>query len=107
MLKFKQTSNIRSDESASYSVEIQKSGVTLEEFVHHLITEYKGEWGYVKIQDKKCPWYSSTYEVEYRWGEIVNSNVPDSLKNKIIPQEIVGDGGWSRMDYIIKLEELK
>ena len=106
MLKFEQTSRVRGDETASYSVRLQKENVTLKEFIDFLITGRKGEWGYVKIQDKDCPWFSSTYAVEYRWGTIVSDTIPEDLKNKVIPSEILGDGGWSRMDYIIKLERL-
>ena len=107
MLRFNQTSRVRGDETASYSVRIDKENVSLREFINHLITKRNGEWGYVKIQKNGCPWYSSIYEVEYRWGQIVSDNIPEDVKDKIIPTEIFGDGGWSRMDYVIKLEQLK
>lgn len=107
MLKFKQISKFRGDETASYSVKIQKENVSLLEFINYLLTERRTEWGYVKIQDEDCPWYDSTYKVEYKWGNIVSDNIPDDIKGKIIPSEIFCDGGWSRMDYVIKLEDIK
>lgn len=107
MLKFEQTSEFRSDETASFSVRITKENVSLREFIDYLLTERNGEWGYVKIQDKDDPWYDSTYKVEYKWGNIVSDNIPDDIKDKIVPSKISGDGGWSRMDYIIKLEDIK
>ena len=107
MFKVTQTSKVRSDETASYSVKMTKCNVSLRDFIEYLLTEIKGEWGYVKIQKKGCPWYSSTFCVEYKWGKIISDNIPDDIKGKIVPSEFIADGGWSRMDYIIKLEELK
>lgn len=94
MLNFYQTSMVRGDETASFSVTITKKNVSLREFINYLLTERRGEWGYVKIQDKDCPWFSSTYKVEYKWGNIVSDNIPDDIKDKIVPSEISGDGGW-------------
>ena len=106
MLKFEQTSRIRGDETSSYSVTVQRENVTLREFINYILTERKGEWGYIGIQRAGEPWHSPSYQIEYRWGEIVADNIPDDIKDRIIPSKIFGDGGWSRMDYVIKLGDL-
>lgn len=107
MLVFEQTSRTRGDETSSYNVTVQKENVTLREFINYLITERKGDWGYVNIQAAGNPWHSPTYQVEYRWGKIVSDNIPDDIKDKIIPSVLFADGGWSRMDYVIKFGDLK
>lgn len=63
------------------------------------------EWGYIDLQAKDCPWYSATYRVEYRWGEIVSDNIPANLRNMSMPDQLKAWGGWSQMNYTIPIPE--
>ena len=84
------------DECSSYSFTIPNE-MTLKEFVELITNEQPGEWG-----DIREGWCGKTY-AEYRWGEIKYFvNNPDEL---IIVPNGTAHGGWSRMDYYVKVKE--
>lgn len=71
---------------------------TLEEFVDWLLTNQAKEWGYV---------FGNGFFVfvEYSCGNIVKlCDNYNEIKNKKISLHKM-DGGWSRMDYRIKIEK--
>lgn len=69
---------------------------TLKEFVDWLLKKKSNEWGYV---------FGNGFCIEYRWGNIVKlCDNYNEIKNKKISLHKM-DGGWSRMDYRIKIEK--
>lgn len=69
---------------------------TLKEFVDWLLSKKSNEWGYVRGDD---------FCIEYRWSNIVKlCDNYNEIKNKKISLHKM-DGGWSRMDYTIKIEK--
>ena len=69
---------------------------TLKEFVDWLLTKNSNEWGYV---------FGNGFFVEYSCGNIVKlCDNYNEIKNKKISLQKM-DGGWSRMDYRIKIEK--
>lgn len=101
--KFNLTGGPCSDETSCYEAVVLKENATVQDLINHIIQDCTGEWGYIDLKDKDCPWYSSTYRLEYRWGKIVSDNIPDSYKNIPLPPKLKASGGWSRMDYIIPI----
>lgn len=106
-IKFIQEGETHSDETTYYSVKITEQNISLRDFINYLLTKRKDEWGIIKIQKQGCPWYSSTYSLEYKWGKITSDNIPEHIKNKNISLKFSAYGGWSNMNYIFKLNELK
>ena len=96
-MKFIATSSIRGDETQSFDVRDYKE--TLGEFVKEVLTKYKGEWGYLKIKGNSP--FSPRFE--YKHGELLDEIPHDLLDKKIV--NVQGDGGWSRMDYTLCLED--
>lgn len=85
---------VNSDETCSYRASF-KVPPTLEEFVQYLLTEQKGEWGDVYLNN----W--STHFLEYRSGEIVAGTL-SYYDNKDRHISLGGmNGGWGAMDYMI------
>lgn len=68
---------------------------TLKEFVSHVLSN-KREWGDIEVNRHKV--------IEYRHGEIVSVSADyDKIKDKTV--SLTGmSGGWTRMDYELKLE---
>lgn len=83
-------SNMRDDCMVTYRVSGYKA-TTIGEFVDEVLAECKEEWGY----------FNSIYE--YRDGHLLKE-IPEEISKKRI-SKIYGDGGWTRMDYIIKTED--
>lgn len=87
-------SQLRGDCTASYSISDYKAK-TIGEFVDEVLAECQGEWGYFTDEN-----YNRISE--YRYGHLLNE-IPEEISKKRI-SKIYGDGGWTRMDYIIKTE---
>ena len=72
---------------------------TLEDFVSWVIANNRSDWGYIQAAGLGCRY------VEYRYGEVVGICADyDEIKGKIISLRQM-EGGWTRMDYIIELED--
>lgn len=87
-------SQVRGDCTASYSISDYKAK-TIGEFVDEVLAECRGEWGYFTDEN-----YNRISE--YRYGHLLKE-IPEEISKKRI-SKIYGDGGWTRMDYIIKTE---
>lgn len=100
-MTFIQTSEIFGDCTTNYDVKLNKTH-TVSEFINLVLVERKGEWGKFEIYDPDVSWLD--YEqYEYRYG-VLNDAIPkDLLEKKII--SIEAHGGWTRMDYLLKLEK--
>lgn len=96
-MKLEQISQTRGDCTATYSV-TDYTSTTVGEFINEVLTERPSEWG--DIQDNHHHQIA-----EYKYGKIASINVTaEPLMNKRIIK-IVGNGGWSCMDYIITIED--
>ena len=92
-----------SDCTASYDVKLKKN-MTVKEFIDEVLT--RGEWGDIYIYDpddrhnfyrrRDCNCNYIRNKVKY--------DFPGDILGKTI-LSIAGHGGWSRMDYVLTLEE--
>lgn len=80
------------DESSDYEFETFTI-MTLKEFVETIASD-KREWGYIRTS------YFGKPLADYSHGEITYHT--DDLDRLVVPKGLAY-GGWSRMDYIIKI----
>ena len=74
---------------------------TIEEFINTVLKNYANEWGIFEVKRG-----SNTIDsFEYSYGKLASesNNVYQDYKIK----EVYASGGWSRMDYVLYLEEEK
>lgn len=98
----KQTSKIRSDESASYDV-IFKCKMTLSEFIDAVL-ENTGEWGHIGLEFKGTIFGYPC--CDYRYGEL-NDTGKETFTEKQLNSAVKyvkANGGWTNMNYLITLE---
>lgn len=100
MFKREQRGTTGGDCTALYGVELDHH-YTLKEFVNEVLQNYPGEWGSFKLceRGKWMPYKA----FRYKHG-ILTDAIPSELANKPIVS-ISANGGWSNMDYIIRMEE--
>lgn len=107
MSKFtlKQESEVRGDETASYSVHFI-TAPTVGEFVEDVLANHQSDWGYIGIYNHDTgsdPFYIFGKPfIEYSRGSL-RSDFSKEFKSKRI-RAASADGGWSRMDYMLYLE---
>ena len=89
-MKFTQIRGTGNDETALYAISDHKA--TIGEFVEEVLEQKPGEWGYIEVNGFKC---------EYRYGKLL-SELPEMILGWHI-SEVKGYGGWSGMDYIIRV----
>lgn len=94
MLKFIQTHPPGSDCTAPYDVILDKP-YTVGEFINEVLTTRSNEWGSFHLT-----YYTM---MDYDRGKIIKNNIPDECMSMRI-KEVKASGGWSAMDYYIKLE---
>lgn len=90
------------DSCSSYDVQLNKA-CTVQEFVDMVLKERPNEWGefiiitnfYYKSQKDYC---------KYEYGKITNDFKNSETKSQII-SKVKAHGGWTAMDYIIKVSE--
>lgn len=88
-----------SDCTGPYSVSISKP-MTVREFINELLSTYPGEWGYIGIY-KYGTIFGDPY-CEYWHGKLLYSLPDEYLDRKI--EQVDGSGGWSRSDFLLKVE---
>lgn len=91
-----------SDATCDYELLFTKL-CTLRQFMKEVISNKK-TWGYIGIQPKDKETIFGDPCIEYRNGLLL-STFPDELLDKQIDIEAKhkASGGWSRMDYLIRL----
>ena len=93
----------RGDCTCGYSITLDKE-YTVSEFIETVLTEKSGEWGYFGISVDEGDFSARVFGspcCEYKWGKLLYSLPTEYLDKKII--DVTGDGGWSRMDYLMKV----
>lgn len=101
-MKFRLTriGEMRGDCTATYDFQIIEDG-TVKEFIDEVLANHQGEWGYIGIRsDDSC---FGNPRMEYKHGQSIDREALREYEDKQIGS-IAGDGGWSRMDYLIKIK---
>lgn len=106
MFRLIQTSDTRGDCTASYDVQLDKE-YTVKEFLETVLTQKADEWGafYLMVRSRKLFWQNPS--CEYRHGKKTGTtwaNILIRYGDRRITK-ICSDGGWTRMDYYIWLDE--
>ena len=108
MFELRRTTPIGSDECAGYEVILDKP-CTVKEFIDMALKEKDNEWGQFHIVK---PHILASYPLpsniaataEYSSGKLKTENtIPEKYLSKTI-SKITASGGWSRMDYYIKVK---
>lgn len=89
-----------SDETSIYSVVMNKE-MTVSDLIDYAISQ-NDEWGFISIIGDNGL-FKPICRLEYRWGKIVSDTIPDETKGAKI-KDIGAYGGWSRMDYDIRIQ---
>lgn len=100
MFKRKQSGSTGGDCTAPYSVELDHR-YTLQEFIDAVIQNYPTEWGSFELYEmgKWRPYKAFGYK-----RGILENEIPVELANKPVAR-VTASGGWSNMDYMIRMEE--
>lgn len=93
MIELIQTHNYGSDCTAPYDIETDCK--TVGEFVDEVLQKYTNEWGDFKIEGTYCYY-------EYKHGKLLDE-IPQNERSLQI-KEIKAAGGYSNMDYFIKIK---
>lgn len=108
MLKLRQVTPTGSDEYANYEVDLNKS-CTVKEFINMVLKEKDTEWGKFEIVKPhvlaSCPLPNNiAATAEYSSGKLtIEGTIPEKYLNKTITR-VTASGGWSRMDYFIRVK---
>lgn len=89
----------RGDCTAAYKIRLHKE-FTVKEFVDEVLKD-TSEWGYIRINIGKS--FFDNPKCEYRRGTLLYELPECFLPLKVLSAK--GDGGWSRMDYLLTVEE--
>lgn len=100
MFKFIHTAGPFGDCTSEYDIQLDKN-YTVEEFVETVLKEKSREWGYIGIY-KKGEIFGDPV-CEYRSGKLITESLPEEFLRQDI-KEVKASGGWSRMDYEIKVK---
>lgn len=99
MIKLKQNTKTFGDATAGYAVELTKE-YNVQDFINEVLT--RGEWGSIGIYNDGQAWFDKgSPNCEYSRGELI-SEMPKEILNRKI-KSVTAGGGWSNMDYLIKL----
>lgn len=99
MFKLIQSGPTCGDCTAPYNVILDKE-YTVEDFIKTILLR-SNEWGYIGIFDGKSIFGNPN--CEYRYGNL-KTHLPNGyLSNKVV--RVMASGGWTRMDYILTVEE--
>lgn len=106
MFRLIQTSDTRGDCTASYDIQLDKE-YTVKEFLETVLTQKADEWGafYLMVRSRKLFWQNPN--CEYRNGKKTGTtwaNILIRYGDRRITK-VCSDGGWTRMDYYIWLDE--
>lgn len=101
MFRFIQCTPTGGDCCAGYRIDLDKE-YTVESFINTVLSERTNEWGDIGIRSK-----GKAYGIPqccYRYGKIATNSLPKEVLSKGI-SNVSASGGWTRMDYILELQE--
>lgn len=88
-----------------YYVTLNRSDITVKEFIDYVLSEQKSEWGYIRIYNWKIKTsWDADYEFEYRHGVAKADEVIPPYVLASCIKTLSGSGGWSRSDWDIIIE---
>ncbi len=73
----------------------------LKDFINDVVSKKCNEWGHIYIDS----WITG-FEIEYKSGDILKDSIPPEMLDLEI-MDISANGGYSCMDYAVKLKGLK
>lgn len=85
-----------SDCSGPYEVTFSRP-MTVCKFIEEVLTTFTGEWGFIDVIVEAG---KEVHHCEYKYGQIIFSNIEDNILTKEI-NDIKGHGGWTRSDYTV------
>lgn len=87
--------------NGSYTVRLDKE-YSVYEFISTLLTDFKHNWGTVRIQQTNCSMFYFP-KCDYKFGYISENTIPsDMIRRKI--KSVKAEGSWPKMDYLITLK---
>ena len=98
MFDFTATTGTLSDCTVWYNVSC--NGNTVGDLIDYVLTARRQEWGDINIIPKEAKWLEMEYELEYSRGNIVKSNIPDTVKSLSL-LKVKANGGWGSMSYFV------
>ena len=98
-MKFTATGNTAGDGITPYKV-TDYEATTVGEFINEVLENYPNDWGDFNVGDGR---FLLNPHCEYRDGILLDEFQKTTLKKKI--ESVKAAGGWSRMDYAIKVKE--
>lgn len=103
MFRLIQSTPVSGDCTCGYNVKLDRE-YTVKDFIDTVLSERNGEWGYIGIYDQSdfSGMHFGNPNAEYRYGKLVSDNFPEDILNKEI-KSVSASGGWSRMDYVLKV----
>jgi GDP-D-mannose dehydratase len=103
MIKFKSVSKMYPDGMEDYVIQLNKQ-YSVRSFIEEVMKRDEKEWGYIGIFDKKQSWFERGNPfIEYDRNGL-KSEFSEDIMNATI-KSITANGGWSRMDYKIKINK--
>lgn len=100
MFTFIRTGGPYGDCTCDYDIKLDKE-YTVAEFVKTVLENKPDEWGYIGIWRSKTIFGDPTCRYDY--GKL-RSTLPDDILDKKI-RSVDASGGWTRMDYLLVLED--
>lgn len=100
-MKFRQLQYEAHDCTAPYEVTDFKAK-TVGEFVNEVVASRPKEWGTISV--KHDGMFCGPKICEYRYGKVLGK-IDDVFRDREIEPTVFASGGWTRMDYKLKLKE--
>lgn len=100
-MKFRQLHSEGGDCTAPYEVTDFKAK-TVGEFVNEVVASRQKEWGTISV--KHDGMFCGPKICEYRYGKVLGK-IDDVFRDREIEPTVFASGGWSNMDYKLKLKE--
>ena len=98
-----QSTPVSGDCTCGYNVKLDRE-YTVKDFIDTVLSERNGEWGYIGIYNQYAfdGRHFGNPNMEYRYGKIVTGNFTEDVLSKEV-KDVSASGGWSRMDYVLKV----
>ena len=103
VFKLIQSTPVSGDCTCGYNVKLDRE-YTVKDFIDTVLSERTREWGCIGMYDQSdfVGRYFGNPNMEYSHGKIVTSNFTEDILRKEV-KDVSASGGWSRMDYILKV----